>query len=50
MLAHNINEAIGYPLAIFYLVFGLLFYAFLCFKEASFDMEKFKIERNLDKI
>lgn len=28
-LAHNINEAIGYPLMIFYVVFGLFGFIFL---------------------
>jgi len=43
-LAHNINEVVGYPLAILYCVFGLVLFISLCLKEANYDLEKFKLD------
>lgn len=34
-LGHNINEAITYPLLIFYLIMGLYMFTIICYKEFS---------------
>ena len=44
LLANNLNEVVGYPLSIFYCIFGIGLFMIICYKEAMFDIEKFKLD------
>lgn len=43
-LAHQINEAIFYPLMVFYGVFGLGIFIIILLKEYAIEIEEFKLK------
>lgn len=46
VLAHDINEAIGYPLMVFYAVFGLFFMMIIILLEALVEIKLSEVEND----
>lgn len=46
ILAHDINEIVGYPIIVLYVIFSTLFFALLCYKQEEKERAEAKGEKD----